>query len=274
MIYDGVILLEALGDNVCYTGVPTAYFNATGTKLAVRSVGLDTRSSQMAAVWHNNPHVSWGGDATNWLKYPLVFSKNDAYLWSTVYKPLWLYHALTKKTVSPDDVRPKLFYPRKQVKKRLIVNDEAGQPIRRGYPYMDALIKSLHASGWDVVVMRNGVKRLQEKTDALSGYEIYGPYDRAQCADVKTTIEFMATAHAYIGYESGLAHVAGALNIPYAMFSTVAGAEINRHPSCVFAVCPCTMPCMNMSCQKACMQQLPNYNDLIVTKLQEVLTNG
>jgi ADP-heptose:LPS heptosyltransferase len=274
MIYDGVILLEALGDNVCYTGVPTAYFKVTGNKLAVRSEGLDTRESHMAAVWQNNPHVSWQGTAKRWLRHPLVFSKNEAYLWGTTYKPLWLYQTLTKKTVSPDDVRPKLFYLRNQIKKRLIVNDEAGQPIRRGYPHMDALIKSLHARGWDIVVLRNGVKRIQEKTDALSGYEIHGPYDRAQYADVKTTIEFMATAHAYIGYESGLAHVAGALNIPYVMFSTVAGAEINRHPSCVFAVCACPTPCMNMSCQKACMQKLPNYNDLIVTKLQEVLTNG
>jgi hypothetical protein len=274
MIYDGVILLEALGDNVCYTGVPTAYFNTTGNKLAVRSVGLDARSSQMAAVWHNNPHVLWEGTATRWFKYPLVFSKDEAYLWNSVYKPMWLYQALTKKSINPDSVRPKLFYSIKRVKKRLIVNDEAGQPIRRGYPHMDMLVKELKRSGWDIVVLRNGVKRLQEKHNELSGHEVYGIYDAAQCPDAKTTIEFMSTAHAYLGYESGLAHVAGALNIPYVMFSAVSNAEINRHPSCIFAVCPCASPCMNMSCQKACMQKLPNYNDLIVNKLQEVLTNG
>lgn len=267
---DGIELIDALGDHVCFTGIPEAYFKRTGIRLAIRPWSWLGGSQMMQPVWENNPYCVWRGEATRWYAMPKNFNGAMAYEWNTVYKPLRIYKDLTGEFISPDAVRPKLYYPRTRVRNRLIVNDEAGHAFRRGYVYLNALVTELHRDGWDIVILRNGTKSLIDSKVTLSSVEVQGQYDMARFSNVRDTLLFMATAHAYLGYESGLAHVAGAFNIPYAMLATANGVENNRHPSCVFGVCACSTPCMAHVCAKQCMAKLPNYNDIIISKLKEI----
>jgi len=269
-MYDGICLIDAIGDHVCFTGVPEAYYKATGIRLAIHTL---KNSNEMQAVWKDNPYVVWRGEANNVFLLPLNYTHKSAYEWNAIYKPLWIYTRLTKSFISPDSLRPKLYYKREPVKNRLIINDEAGKAFRRGYPYMNALAASFKRDGWEVILLRNTVKTLMEQNETLSNYEIKGNYDLAQFTNVEDTIKFMATASAYFGYESGLAHIAGAFNIPYGMFGAANGVENNRHPSCVFAVCACSTPCLSLNCDKPCMAKLPNYNDLILYCFNELRKN-
>lgn len=269
-MYDGAEFIDALGDHVCFTGIPEAYFKATGIKLSVRAWSWLPNSKTMQPVWENHPYATWDAPAKSWYKMTKDFNPDRAYEWNTVYKPVCIFKELTGKFISPDEVRPRLYYPRQRVKKRLIVNDEAGHPFRRGYPYMNALIASLKQDGWEIVILRNGIKSIIDAKATLSSVEIWGQYDVAQFTNIRDTLLFMGTAHAYIGYESGLAHVAGAYNIPYGIFAAANGVENNRHPSCIFGICACAAPCMAHVCHKRCMPQLPNYNDMIIEKLRAV----
>lgn len=269
-MYDGICLIDAIGDHVCFTGIPEAYYKATGIRLALHSL---RNSDEMKPIWRDNPYVVWRGVAKKVFIFPLKYTPASAYEWNAVYKPLWIYSRMTGNFISPDAVRPKLHYERAPVKNRLIISDEAGKAFRRGYPYMNALAGMLKRDGWEVIVLRNTVKQLLEQNETLSNHEITGNYDVAQFTNVEDTIKFMATASAYFGYESGLAHIAGAFGIPYGMFSAANGVENNRHPSCIFAVCSCATPCLSLDCNKPCMARLPNYNDLIVYKFKQVFKN-
>lgn len=269
-MYDGAEFIDALGDHVCFTGVPEAYFKLTGIKLSIKPWSWFGGSQTMMSVWENNPYATWRGPAVNWYRMPRDFDKNSAYEWNTVYKPLRIFKDLTNEFISPDAVRPKLYYPLKRVKNRLIVNDEAGHSFRRGYVYMNSLIADLKKDGWDVVILRNGVKSLIDSRITLSSVEINGQYDVARFSNIRDTLLFMATAHAYFGYESGLAHVAGAYNIPYGVFAAANGVENNRHPSCIFGICACSTPCLGHVCEQQCMAQLPNYNEMVLHKFREI----
>lgn len=269
-MYDGIVLIDAIGDHVCFTGVPEAYFKATGIRLTIHSL---KNSDEMKQIWKDNPFVTWRAPAKKIFLFPFNYTSKSAYEWNAVYKPFWIYTRMTGSFISPELIRPKLYYKREPVKNRLIISDEAGKSFRRGYPYMNALAAAFRRDGWEVIVLRNTVKQLLETNETLSNHEIKGNYDVAQFTNVEDTIKFMATASAYFGYESGLAHVAGAFNIPYGIFGAANGVENNRHPSCLFAVCACSTPCLSLNCDKPCMARLQNYNDLIVYKFKEARKN-
>ena len=270
-MYDSLVLIDAIGDHVCFTGIPEAYYKATGIRLSILSL---INSNVMRPIWRDNPFAQWRTSAKKPFSIPTAYTPELAYEWNAIYKPLWIYSRMTGNFVSPDEVRPKLYYKYAPVKNRLIISDEAGKAFRRGYPYMNALAAEFKRDGWEVIVLRNTVKHLLKKHESLSNHEIAGNYDVAQFTNIEDTIKFMATASAYFGYESGLAHIAGAFNIPYGMFSAANGVENNRHPSCLFAVCSCSTPCLSLDCDKPCMARLPNYNDLIVWKFKEARKNG
>ena len=232
-------LISTMGDNAAFTGLPEAYFKLTNRKLAV-----SCPSNAYKYLWERNPFVEYQGTRASCcvLTPP---EKMGRLIYSQVYKPIYFFGQLTGKGSRPYDVEPNLYLPRKPISKRLIVCDEAGWPNRKGYPFLKNAIIGLKKDGWDVIHLVGRTKVWNYGTDKSWANELEDlKLDTAQLTNCKDIVDFMATAAAYVGYESGMAHVAGALRMPYAFFAGGTSVTANRHPSCVFAVDGCPTVCL------------------------------
>lgn len=259
-----LVVLQTMGDNAAFTGLPEAYHTLTGKKLAVSCA-----SNAYTYLWERNPFVEYQATRSNkcLLTPPEAMGK---LIYSQTYKPVYFYGQLTGRCATAHTLQPNLYLDRTPVPRRLIVCDEAGWPNRRGYPFFKNVVEGMIADGWDVVhlIGRTKVWHYGHEypwTNELESLRL----DTAQLTNCKDVVDFMATASAFIGYESGLAHVAGALRVPYAFFAGGTSVSANRHPSCVFAVDGCFNVCLLHACSNHCIVRLPNHTDQIVTSFKE-----
>ena len=259
-----LVVLQTMGDNAAFTGLPEAYNKLTGNKLAVSCV-----SSSYAYLWERNPYVEYQGTRPN--KCLLTPPESMGRLiYSQVYKPVYFYGQLTGKTLTARELQPNLYLERNPIRRRLVVCDEAGWPNRRGYPHFKHVVQGMMRDGWEVVhlIGRTKVWHYGHEypwTNELESLQL----DTAQFTNCKDVVDFMTTASAFIGYESGLAHVAGALRIPYAFFAGGTSVSANRHPSCVFAVDGCFNVCLLHACSNHCIARLVNHTDQVVAAFKE-----
>jgi hypothetical protein len=257
-------VLQTMGDNAAFTGLPAAYHRLTGLKLAV-----SCPSSAYAYLWERNPYVEYQGKRT----YKCLLTPPESMgrlVYSQVYKPVYFFGELTGKPATAVEVRPNLYLPRKPVPRRLIVCDEAGWPNRKGYPYLKEVVAGMMADGWDVIHLIGRTKKWDYGTQAAWENELVDlKLDTAQMSNCKAIVDFMATGSAFIGYESGLGHVAGALDVPYAFFAGGTSVTANRHPSCVFAIDGCFSVCLLHACPHHCIAKLVNHTDQVVEAFKE-----
>jgi len=252
-------VLQTMGDNAAFTGLPEAYFKLTGKKLAV-----SCPNNAYAYIWERNPHADYQGTRL----HKCLLTPPEAMgrlVYSQVYKPIYFFGQLTGEGARPYDVAPNLYLPRKPVPRRMIVCDEAGWPNRRGYPFLKNVVLGLKKDGWNIVHLVGRTKvweygNMQNWTNELENLKL----DTAQLTNCKDLIDFMATGTAYLGYESGLAHVAGALSMPYAFFAGGTSVAANRHPSCVFAVDGCPEVCLLHTCKNHCITRLVDHTERVV----------
>lgn len=259
-----LVVLQTMGDNAAFTGLPEAYHKLSGNKLAV-----SCSSNAYAYLWERNPFVEYQGTRPNkcLLTPPETMGR---LIYSQIYKPVYFYGQLTGKAQTANNLQPNLYMDKAVVPRRLIVCDEAGWPNRRGYPFFKNVIKGMIKDGWNVVHLTGRTKvwhygHEYPWTNELEDLKL----DVALMTNCKDMVNFMATGAAFIGYESGLAHVAGALRMPYAFFAGGTSVSANRHPSCVFAVDGCFNVCLLHACSNHCIVRLPDYTEQVVDAFKE-----
>lgn len=246
-----VMLDGPLGDRVIYSGVPEAYHRVTGHKLRLGS--YTEQGVVFHAVFDHNPYaviddtrpvLVGRGDVVPRLHFECV--TDDVV---NEYRPRLLLFDLTGRWQDRDSVNPNLYVPRRPVARRCVVSDEAGWESRRGYPHLDALVRALNADGWETVLMRNL---------GMSPPQVQSASHRACFTSLWDAIHFLATAELYVGYDSGLANVAGALGVPYLLLCGATPSCTVRHRSCVWAYDCCPIPCVSFACRRCCLVQAPD----------------
>lgn len=249
-----------MGDRLVYSGLPEAYFHIFGEPLRV---GTYLKSGEhFYPLYKDNPYaemVPWA-EKQDGLLPGLAWNVPESY-WRPHYVPKRVFHELTGMWLPEKYVNPNLYRPRRTIKRRLVVCDEAGWACRRGYPYLDDLVAVFTKAGWETICMRNLGQGPQQVQSARHS---------AMFFDYQQTIRFMETVELFVGYESAIAHICGALRVPYVMFCGGTPSQMFRHLSCVYAHDSCVMGgCNSKICPRACLNQSANVNDAVLAAVEE-----
>jgi hypothetical protein len=236
-----------LGDHACYTGIPFGYWRHFGRKLVVCSDRRD-----FDCLWANNPFCELAdvpADRTYSVRFE-EFGATDDWL---VYRPQRVLLEMTGVLADPDDVDPALYYDRAPIEKRLVVCDQAHWECRRGYPYLNDLLKELRDMGWEVIYVRN---------TEVSERQIYCETSMIRVG-LRETIEILGTASLFIGYDSGMAHLAAGMKVPSVLLSAATPPIVFRHRSCLYCLEACAHCCTD-NCPKRCLSSCGNQNASIL----------
>ena len=245
-------LWGSLGDHVIMTGIPEAYFKIFGEKTKVINKHSDL-------FWNNNPYIieqSVGKDCH--------FAPNNPDTYQ-VYYPLRVFHDITGIWIDEIDVQPNLYIPRKTIPKLVIMNDQAGWPSRRGYRYFTNLSRRLIGEGYTVAYLRNNGFR--DCTNKISAGQIWNYSYMLENLPMPQLIDRMSEAALYIGYDSGISALAGALKIPYITFYGSIPAINTAHDTCIFAVDECDHCCTDQ-CNKSCLTLYEDKTDEIMERIK------
>jgi len=223
----------SLGDEVMLTGLPEAYNKITG-----QFIGITTNRHYL---WENNPYIK--DSSREEFSYAFNVYPKD-YL---IYYPIRLFFDLTGFIVDRNLVQPNLYKPRVENNEKIIVvNDEAGWPSRRGYPYFNTLCKDLKDLGYAIYYTRGNtldcMGHQSEKTITNYTYN-----DNGGTPNLVQVIDLLQRAAFYIGYDSGLAQLAGALKVPYVLLSLAIPPINTAHNSCIYALDTCKHDCQEHS---------------------------
>ena len=240
-----------LGDSACYTGIPEAYFKKFGEKLYIRSYYTE--------FWENNPYCILGAPSEPDEIHKLRFEKHGEEKDWAKYRPQRLFSEMTQSEVEYEEVQPKLYTPRDTIPRRLVVCDEANWKSRRGYQHLPKLIANLGEMNWDTFLIRNG----GTETDR----EVFTS-DHTVNFNLKDTINFIATADLYIGYDSGLAHIAAGLGVPYILILGSTPPVVMKHASCLHAAEVC-QHCFTNECPHQCLANSDDKNEEIKNIIKE-----
>lgn len=242
----------SLGDHVIATGLPEAYFNLTGEKTYIKT----ERAGGNPVYWEDNPHV---------LKQPTGEYKSLGFNTYPkdymIYTPVRMFYDISGYIVDRSEVRPNLYKERHPEKDLIVINDQAGWPSRRGYPYLDELVHELLDKGWKICYMRN-----DEFADCFGqrSPRQLTRYTFEVQPTLRQGVETLQSAAIYIGYDSGYAQISGALGVPYIVMSGPIAPISSIHGSCIYAfnIPGCRRCCAN-SCPNNCLQNISNRNEEI-----------
>lgn len=252
----------SLGDHVMCTGIPEAYYDDYGEFTYVETAH--------PVLFKNNPYTANSfSDITK--EYSLAFNQYPKdYM---IYYPVRIYYDITGRIADRLEVHPKLYKPTSQLAERtIIVNDQAGWPSRVGYKYFNELVLLLKGYGNTIWYIRNqGSLNCigQQSPEIITHYT-----HKAFNIPIEEVIDRLSECDLYIGYDSGLSQLAGALGIPYAMLSGSVPPINTAHNSCIYALDPICMRCCKDTCEFKCLEHSDNHNDKILDAIKEKVRKG
>jgi len=230
----------SLGDQIMLTGIPELYYKLYNEKV---SLAGDIKPE----LWKYNPYVEdrHGDD----FSYAFNATEKD-YM---IYYPVRIFNDMTHRTVDRKHLQPNFY--REYIKKpgTIVVNDQAGWPSRRGYIYFDALCKELINSGFTVIYSRN-----ESSLDCFgksSEKVIHSFSEQRHNLSLDSMINLVGSAEFYIGYDSGMAQVAGATKTKYVLLSSSVPPINTAHDSCIYYLdnINCRR-CVATTCNKQCFE--------------------
>jgi len=246
----------SMGDHVITTGIPEAYYNYFGEKTKVISKkGND--------FWETNPFVTTEdiGDY-----HSLAFNGTSKdYM---IYYPVRVFHDITGYIVNRKEVAPNLYRERTVEPGLVVINDQAGWPNRRGYPYLEELAQALLGLGFKILYMRND--SFQDCVGKGSQKAITSYTEAVTDLSIKQGIEILQRAALYIGYDSGYSNVAGALKVPYVFLAGPVAPVNTQHDSCIYTLDGFCRHCNSDQCLENCLHTAPNKNDEIIEACRNI----
>lgn len=251
-------LWGSLGDRVIMTGIPEAYFKTFGEKTKIRNKLSDL-------FWNNNPYIT-----EETIGKDCYFNPNtvDTYQF---YYPQRVFKDITGVDVDRTLVQPNLYIPRKTISRLVIMNDQAGWPSRRGYRYFTNLSKRLMEDGYTVAYLRNNGFR--DCVNKVSAGQIWNYSYMLENLSLPELITKMSEADFYIGYDSGISTLAGALKIPYITFYGSIPAINTMHNTCIYAIDECDHCCADQ-CNKNCLTLYEDKTDKVMERIKEYATTN
>lgn len=245
-------LWGSLGDHVIMTGIPEAYFKTFGEKTKIIDKGSDI-------FWNRNPYITEENIGKDCHFAP---NNPDTYQF---YYPQRVFKEITGIDIDRKYVQPNLYIPRKTVPKLVVMNDQAGWPSRRGYKYFTNLSRKLMENSYTVAYLRNsGFKDCTNKISAGQIWQYSYILEDLSRPDLVTR---MSEAAFYIGYDSGISALAGALKIPYITFYGSIPAINTVHDTCIYAIDECDHCCTDQ-CNKNCLTLYEDKTDEIMERIE------
>lgn len=246
-------LWGSLGDHVIMTGIPEAYYLYYGEKTKIIDKGSDI-------FWNNNPYVT-----EERIGKECHFAPNNPDTYQFYY-PQRVFKDITGLWIERELIQPNLYIPRKTIPKLVIMNDQAGWPSRRGYRYLNNLSRRLMESGYTVAYLRNN--GFKDCTNKVSAGQIWQYSYILSDLPRPDLVARMSEAAFYIGYDSGLSTLAGALKIPYITFYGSIPAINTAHDTCIYAIDECDHCCTDQ-CNKNCLTLYEDKTEEIMERIEE-----
>ncbi len=248
----------SLGDQIMLTGLPKAYHKLFGEKSHI--VG------GRQEIWDGNPYIT-NKPIGETFSYTFNSYPKD-YM---VYYPIRLFYDMCGVIADRNFVHPAIYKKKKNSDFKLIViNDQAGWPSRVGYPFFDDLVYKL-IEEFDIPVHYVRNERFRDCMGRCPAKEVKNSSTIMQ-EDVALSdlIDLINDAALYIGYNSGLSHIAGALNTPYIQFDGPIPPINTVHNSCIYVpnILACRR-CVSEVCNEACLVNMSNINDEIIKVIKE-----
>jgi len=243
----------SLGDSVLLTGIPEAYFKLTGEKTFVMT--------RFPVLFENNPYITTeksGKKFTN----PL----NSSLMEFMIYYPVLVYWKLFGVVLNREQVHPNLYLDVERENDLVLVNDQAGWPSRRGYPYFGELVDELSKDYRIMYMISNNYRDCVGKTPAktVTSFD-YLSTDQT----VKDIINQMAKSSLYIGYDSGYSTIANATKTPYVYLAGSVPPVSTLGDTCIYSLTSCKR-CAVDTCQNRCLENTPNVNGEILKRIKDV----
>lgn len=259
-----LILKGSLGDHVAYTGLPEALYKHGNIKIEV--------VSKFTELFKYNPFVqrvlSDIDRPTNSFHLQQFEEEWQDYL---IYRPVRVYYQITGKIIDRNEVQPNLYIPRDMKHKYIVMADQTGWPSRRGYKYFDELAIRLLDLGYHIIVIHN--PEYKNCFGNLVPREIQH-YNISTRVEYSILINIINKAQYFIGYDSGIANLAGALKIPSIIFAGSVPPIVFRHNSCIKIYDTCEKHCHSERCNIGCLSTFLNVNTEIIKIIEKGEENG
>lgn len=247
-------LHSSMGDHVILTGIPEAFYKLFGEKTHVPNKYSDL-------FWEHNPYVT---DKPTGDRFGLHLNASAKdYM---IYYPVRVFYDLTQYIVDRSAVQPNLYMSRTVDENLVIVSDQAGWPNRRGYPFLNDLVLKLQGLGFYVMYIRSdGYKDCfgQHSPRQLTVFD-----NELQSPIIGHLIDAMRRAAFYIGYDSGIAQIAGALKIPYVLLAGSVPPINTAHDTCIYAMDIRCKRCADPNCGSNCLSLATNCNEKIIEAIK------
>jgi ADP-heptose:LPS heptosyltransferase len=244
-----------MGDHLIATGIPEAYYKLFGEKTYISS-------KYSEEFWNTNPYVTNDKIGNH---FSLRF--NSSLVDYMIYYPVRVFYDITGQVVDRKFVHPYIYKHRNPNKNLVVINEQAGWPSRRGYKYFNDLAERLIAIGFTVCYLNNSSFRdclgqPSPRTVTACSIEVKNP-------PMHDLIQLLSTAKVYIGYDSGLAQLAGALKVPTVSLYGSIPAINTMHDYCIYYVDNCQHCCADQ-CTKNCLSNTENKNGEILERVLEL----
>lgn len=246
----------SFGDFIMCTGIPKAWYTCFKERVYIPN-------KRAVELWENNPYVS---DVPLGKNINVTANAHRDYM---IYYPVRIFYDISGGLIVDRElVQPDIYQKREPIKKRILVNDQAGWPTRTGYPYLNDLVTELRAAGYSIGYLRNEHFRncfgqIQNKQLVEFDYSV------TNIMDNKVLIRELLQASFYIGYDSGISQLAGALKIPYVALQCCVPPINTVHDSCIHYLDICQGYCCSPDCKKKCFAQSPDFNSEIIKAIEE-----
>lgn len=246
-MFSTLYLHGSLGDHACYTGLPELYYKKYGKKLGIISEQQD--------LWKNNQFCELNVVSSDvcTLRYERCGDLSD---WK-LYRPYRIFCELTGEEhpeLTKEDLCPNLYYEKRNKQKQIVICDEAGWESRRGYSFMNELVEELkYVLGIHIIYHR---------------HKNYGPRQinciEPQNLSLEHLFYYLSISLCYIGYDSGLMHIAAGVNTPQIIFFGGTPSEIIAHSNTLLCLNGCQNPCTIENCSNQCLKNYENVNNIII----------
>lgn len=239
----------SLGDQVMLTGIPEAYYKLTGEKTYIKGGRHE--------LWDSNPYITGSPEGREF-----SYAFNEYPKDYMIYYPVRIFYDLTGKIVDRNFVHPNLYRSWERSISAVVINDQAGWPSRTGYRFFEDLVLQFKMFGYSITYVRN---------DSFANCHGQTMPRQIQSYDqllldipLSNLIEVIGRAGLYVGYNSGLSQLAGALNTPYVMLDGSVPPINTAHNSCIYTpeIKDCRR-CVSESCEAMCLASLENINEQI-----------
>lgn len=251
-----------LGDQVMFTGIPEAFYERFGEKTYIS--GEACRKE----LFETNPYLL---DQPIGKKLSFGIQNKD----HEIYYPVKIFRDISEQfTGAPwildrEKVAPNLYRtPVRRNANLVVVNDQAGWPSRTGYPYFNDLSVMLLKKGFTVNYLYNN--NFHDCNGNVSQESIYDFSYRSGNESLSELIEKLSICFLYIGYESGIMHLAGALGTP-CVYITGSVPSISAPDSCIFITkLDHCRKCHQENCPNMCLHSAHNQNDAICSAIDRL----